>query len=371
VTNWPSRDPSVYVRPGASSIRPAALWDAIYELVVGSTVGITAEGAGLLVQQGVQAHEARADDPHAAADYVTVAEGDIRWGASSGLAPHTHEAADSGGVIDYLRTQWGADHLAAPDPHDQYLQQAAVQAMIDGAITNLKNEPDPFPIYLTQGEADLLYLPVSYTPPPTDLSNYYTKAQASAAFVDAVGDTMTGDLTITKSGPPLLGLRQQGDTFNRFQVSQIGLTVGPGNLSGDTQFYRSAVATWTVLGHVLPSTTNADDLGNTGFRWRKAWATDADLSGALTVAAKAVALSPNAGNTLQWLATGFYSDSPSKATIDALTSRVATLEAQVAALQGQMGAGATGHYHTMGTWRQTNKATIPVTQVQAQEAVSA
>ena len=36
------------------------------------------------------------------------------------LHPHTDDA--TGGVIDYLRTQWGADHLAAADPHSQYLQ---------------------------------------------------------------------------------------------------------------------------------------------------------------------------------------------------------------------------------------------------------
>jgi hypothetical protein len=38
-----------------------------------------------------------------------------------------------------------------------------------------------------------------------------------------------------------------------------------------------------------PTTTNVTDLGSTSFRWRKLWATDADLSGALTFANDATA----------------------------------------------------------------------------------
>jgi len=99
-------------------------------------------------------------------------------------------------------------------------------------------------ILLTQDEGDLRYLPISYTPPPTDLSNYWTKAQADgryepidtmytkgesdaryytqaqsdarfqpvgsysltshnhdAAYVNATGDTMTGALILTPTNP--------------------------------------------------------------------------------------------------------------------------------------------------------------------------
>jgi hypothetical protein len=292
-------------------VRPAALWDAIYELAIGNAVGITAEGAQALVDSGIAAHEAK-PDPHS--QYVTFTEGDIRWGASSGLSPHTHEAAESGGLIDYLRTQWGIDHLAAANPHSQYLQTPAVQAMIDGAIAALKAEPNPFPVYLTQSEADLLYLPVGYTPPPTDLSDYYTKAQSDARYA-LLGASYT---------------KVESDA--RYQPVGAYLTA----VTGDARYLQL---------------------------------TGGAVSGVLTVQGRAVGLSAVGGNTLTWTSAGLYSDSPSKAAIDALTARVATLEAQVAALQGQMGAGATGHYHPMGTWRQTAKAVIPVTQ--AQEAVTA
>jgi hypothetical protein len=139
--------------------------------------------------------------------------------------------------------------------------------------------------------------------------------------------------------------------------------------AADARYLQSATAATTYVplagGSVLtgllgPSTTNTRDLGTSTLRWRKTWGVDADLSGslvvavALTVAAKAVALSATAGNTLAWNADGFWSDAPTKAQYDALVARVAALE-------GQMGAGANGHYHLMGSWRQTAKATLPAT----------
>lgn len=63
---------------------------------------------------------------------------------------------------------------------------------------------DPASPYLTQDEGDARYLPIGYTPPPVDLSSYYTKPQANSQFVDVAGDTMTGALavggTVTSQG---------------------------------------------------------------------------------------------------------------------------------------------------------------------------
>jgi hypothetical protein len=45
----------------------------------------------------------------------------------------------------------------------------------------------------------------------------------------------------------------------------------------------------------------------------------------------------------------------------ALREQAEALLGRVASLEGQMGAGANGHYHLMGTWRETQKATLPST----------
>lgn len=351
-------------------MRPAAMWDAIYELALGNVAGITPEGAQALVDDGIAAHEAK-EDPHTV--YVTTEEGDLRWGASSGLAPHTHEATDSGGLIDYLRTQWGTDHLAAANPHSQYLQTPAVQAMIDAALANYYTKAQADTAFLTQAEGDLLYLPIGYTPPPTDLSNYWTKAQADGRFVDVAGDTMTGDLTISKTAGAGDPLRiTYGGTYPRFAVDDAGAVwIGSGASRGVKLQSNVGGSALFVGGSPIPNDPATNDVGASTARWRKLWTTDADVLTGLVVASKAVALSPDANQTLEWRANGFYSSAPTKATYDAALARITALEAKVAALEGQMGSGATGHTHPMATWQSVGKPIIPVTQAVVEEAVSA
>src|SRR5262245_8480345 len=82
------------------------------------------------------------------------------------LLEHDHLPPSTGGEIDYLRTQWGADHT---DP-----------------------EGDPHPQYVTAAEL----------PPAVDA---YTKSEADARFVDATGDALSGGLVVgTAAGNPAL-----------------------------------------------------------------------------------------------------------------------------------------------------------------------
>lgn len=68
-----------------------------------------------------------------------------------------------------------------------------------------------------------------------------TQTQANALFVKLAGDTMTGNLTIATSSPPILGLRQSADANNRAQLGQSNLIFGPGNTAADVTLSRTGV----------------------------------------------------------------------------------------------------------------------------------
>ena len=297
----PAPDVPVMWLPGAASIRSAALYDAILQLVkrVKWIEYVMAEGTGSLPPP----------------EYLTESE------AAALFVPLTH--------------------LADANPHAQYLQQPAVQALVDAAVAAHVAQTDPHPTYLNVARGDSRYLPITYSPPPTDLSNYYTKAQADAAFLtQAEGDALfltqaEGDLryALIGSQPDLSNYWTKAQSDARYEPFDSAYTKGESD------------ARYQPVGAYLTQTSgDARYLQLTG----------GALSGALTVQAKAVALDPLAGNTLAWNAAGFYSNAPTKAQYDALVARVAALE-------GQMGSGASGHYHPMGTWQQTAKAVIPVT----------
>ena len=349
----PAPDVPVMWLPGAASIRSAALYDAILQLVkrVQWIEYVMAEGSGALPPP----------------EYLTEDE------AAALFVPLTH--------------------LADANPHVQYLQQPAVQALVDAALAAHVAQADPHQTYLNVARGDARYLPITYSPPPADLSNYYTKAQADAAFltqdegdalfltqdegdlrylpvtyvpppsgitqadadlryVNVAGDTMTGDLLLQKLTPKV-AFRNAGDTQDALWLTNSGLYGGSGAAPGyDVQFARYGPSEWLVGGTLRPG--GGYNLGASSIRWAKLWAQNADVLTDLTVASKAVALDPLAGNTLAWNTAGFYSNAPTKAQYDALLARVAALE-------GQMGAGANGHYHAMGSWRQTAKATLPAT----------
>ena len=482
MTPTPPPEPSVYTLPGAASIRQAALYDAILQLtkrlrwletvvlaITGSpslpdwnyltetegnllytplahqtapdphTQYLQQPAVQALVDTAIEAHEADAN-PHDI--YLTESEADLLYaplGEGGDLVAHTHLDLATGGVIDYLRTQWGTDHLAHANPHPLYaldtdlaaysptshnhaalyepLDSAYTKSESDGryatpanvstAITNHEAAANPHSVYTTDAEVAAavaahvaLADPHSQYATDADLAGYspaahnhnalyepldsaYTKAEsdgryatpasvtsALAAYVPlAGGSVMTGPL-----GPTTTNTRDLGTTALRWRklwgvdiestnTPTVGGVALPTFTTADARYLQSATAATTYVplagGSVLtgllgPTTTNARDLGTTTLRWRKTWTVDADVLTGLVVASKAVALDPLAGNTLAWNAAGFYSSSPTKAQYDALVVRVAALEAQ-------MGAGANGHYHTMGTWRQTNKATLPAT----------
>lgn len=265
-----------------------------------------------------------------------------------------------------------ATHAGLADPHPVYMTSAEVTT----AITAHEALANPHPIYLTQAEADALYLL------PATATSTYVPLAGGNVMTGALGPTTTNTRDL---GTTALRWRKlwgvDGDltgalvvtgalTTSDFLYARKGAVFGASGQTGPGFNFAMDTGVWKwFLG--LPNAAGANDLvfNDTvnGDRLRINGTTGViTLSGAvtaptLTVASKAVALSPNANQTLQWLANGFYSDAPAKATYDALVARVATLEGQVATLQAQMGAGTNGHFHAMGTWRQTAKATLPAT----------
>lgn len=241
--------------------------------------------------------------------------------------------------------------LTVPDVPGALLTEAEGDARYP-----LKVDANPYPQYVTDAEL------------ATALAPYSTTAQMNTAISAAI-------TTHAGAADPHPGYATDADLTAHAGAADPH-TVYYNQARGDARYLQPATAASTYVplaggsvmtGALGPTTTNSRDLGTSTLRWRKDWVVDGDYSGSLvvavglTVAAKAVALSPNANQTLQWLANGFFHDGPAKATYDALVARVGTLETKVAALEVQMGAGAGGHYHNMGTWRQTNKAVIPVT----------
>ena len=208
----PAPDVPVMWLPGAASIQPAALYDAIYQLTkrLKWVEYVMAEGTGSLPPP----------------EYLTEDE------AAAFFVPLTH--------------------LADANPHAQYLQQPAVQALVDAAVAAHVAQADPHPTYLNVARADARYLPITYSPPPTDLSNYYTKAQADTAFLtQAEGDLLyqpIGTGGISQADADLRYVNTAGDTMTGIltapEVHTLGATnqlvVGDRNGGPGFLFYANA-----------------------------------------------------------------------------------------------------------------------------------
>lgn len=249
-----------------------------------------------------------------------------------------------------IQTEGDARYLqpgAAGDPLPQYQTSAEVDTAVTAAINAHLAAGDPHPAYLTQTEGDARYYPLTAAQGADPFPQYLTQAEGDARY----------PLANATDPYPVYYNQTRGDARYLQAATAASTYLTQANA---TSTYVPLTGGSVMTGALGPTTTNTRDLGTSALRWRKDYLVDGDYSGsvviatALTVATKNVALSPNANQTLQWLANGFYSDSPTKAQYDALVARVALLE-------GQMGAGANGHYHLMGTWRQTLKATIPAT----------
>ena len=298
---------------------------------------------------------------------ITQTLGDARYATPANItsAITTHEGLADPHPTYTTATELStaiSNHAGLADPHPTYLTSTegnaayATPASVTSAITAHEALANPHGIDSTQAEADALYQAIG---------TYLTQATGDARYLQLVGGTATGLITLHAAavGTTVLQAKLPADTQPRGLWRADGyLGWGPGGATGfDTALYRSAAQTLSIIGALLPNATATRDLGTTALRWAKLWATNAELTTALVVASKAVALDPLAGNTLAWNAAGFYSNSPTKAQYDALLARVAALEAQ-------MGAGVNGHYHLMGTWQQTQKATLPSTVLEREEA---
>lgn len=235
----------------------------------------------------------------------------------------------------------------AVDPASPYLTQDEGDARYP-----LKTDPNPYPGYLTPAEGDAAYLPIGYTPPPVDLSGYYTKAQADPKFVDVAGDTMTGALSVAAplfvagadatfyrgdtsvalhlqsragarkslwledySGQPRWAVASMenaetgsnaGSDFNINRYADAGAFLGtPLSLSratgaatfggdvsignADATLSRAAASDLRLNAHFSPATTFAWQLGTTALRWANVFSNAFTASAAVAIGAPTAA----------------------------------------------------------------------------------
>jgi hypothetical protein len=141
------------------------------------------------------------------------------------------------------------------------------------------------------------------------------QATADGLYVNVTGDTVTGPLTYTMAtgGTRHMESWVSGESGYRFYVNALGNHGwGPGTGSTDTTMQRGVNPGELRFGaHVMPTTNNLRDLGTTNNRWRMTYGINADFSGAVTIGTNSVAASPDAANTLEWRANGFYVPTPS------------------------------------------------------------
>jgi hypothetical protein len=253
-------------------------------------VNLTATNVGAAtpadVTSAISNHEA-ASNPHPI--YLTQAEGDSFYA----LIGHNHTGvyATPGDVTTAI-----TNHENAANPHPIYLTQAeadllyavighnhdgtyltqaqadlryalighnhdgtyATPAQVTSAISTHEAAANPHPVYLTQAEADLLYAVIGH-----NHDSIYSPLSHNhdAAYVNVTGDTITGPLTV--NGVP---------TFQSRIEANAGIIA-----AGDAEFYGDLYARTTL-----------------------------SVTTSLSVAGKAVTVSPDAGNSLVWNANGFF-----------------------------------------------------------------
>jgi hypothetical protein len=320
-----------------------------------------------------------------------------RLAEGSPLPVHDHLTPSTGGAIDYLRTQWGTDHLAAPDPHAQYLQQSEAdllyapigsgggatdvtittdaslssvespantfalaarrsatagnslalnadglfvpdfltqaegdaryplagatdpypQYATDADLTAHAAAADPHPVYLTEPEGDARYLPLSYTPPPADVTvtgdsgvgvtesppntfalatrvsadanntielrptglyaaagaippEYLTVSEADTLYVSLTGDTVTGALVLqgATSATTVLQGKLAADTQPRFRADASGkLEWGPGGATAPDWALTRVATGLSLRGALLAAPSSTYDLGAATGAW--------------------------------------------------------------------------------------------------------
>jgi hypothetical protein len=140
--------------------------------------------------------------------------------AAATLPEHPHLSPSTGGVIDYLRTQWGTDHLAAADPHAQYLTPSEGDAL-----------------FLTPAEGDARYAPLGGGGGTTDVA---ITTDASLSSVEAPANTFA------------LAVRLSPDANNTVTLHANGLYAAAGAIPPE---YVTDAELATALG---PYATDAD-----------------------------------------------------------------------------------------------------------------
>jgi hypothetical protein len=156
------------------------------------------------------------------------------------LPEHGHLTPSTGGGIDYLRTSWGADHLADPEAHSQYLTATEADALFltetegDARYATLPLPPLVIPPeYVTDAELATALAPYATD---ADLAGYLTPAAGDALFLTpAEGDAAYARIDHThpseQSGP--------------WRFQDTAGTAGPG--AGYLRANTGVLATATLL----------------------------------------------------------------------------------------------------------------------------
>jgi hypothetical protein len=299
---WASRDPGVYSRPGAASVRPAALWDAIYELALGGGGGgLSQEEVQALIDASLVDYQALAEEGQPSGYAPLDAGGKVPTAHLPPLAiTETFTVASEAAMLALpaqmgdvaIRTDTGRTYILAAEPATALANWQELAAA--GQVTSVNGQTGA--VLLDAADVGAL-----------------DQATADGLYVNVSGDTMSGALTLQT---PTTGIAYQSrtvsDTQPRFNIRTNGsMWWGPGGATApDTNLFRNATGDLWGSFSLSPDATNTFDLGKSGLRYRKLWGVDADLSGGLTVATKAVAASPDAGNALVWNANGFYAPQP-------------------------------------------------------------
>lgn len=166
--------------------------------------------------------------------------------------------------VDFVTSGSGNITLLDPIVRDAIRFAAEGTALPDtilqrsGANTLLLNSS---PV-LNTAAGDARYKPIGYSPPPTDLTNYYTKVEADFRYVNTTGDAMTGALNVA-------GILSQGGNavLTKVQADLLYDPLGSSGSGSDAAYIHmqaSANVVWTVTHNLgkYPSVSVVDSGGS-------------------------------------------------------------------------------------------------------------
>ena len=226
---------------------------------------------------------------------------------------HSHLSSDNGGVIDYLRTQWGTDHLAAVDPHTAYFNQA--RGDIRYEQLSRKGQPNGYAPLDAGG-----LIPTVHLPPLAINETFVVASQAEMlALAAQQGDmairTDTGRTYVLAADPASV-LNNWREVLAAGQVTSVNGYTGVVNLTaadvgaltqaqGDLRYAtitHNHDGTYSLIGHNHDGT-----YATVAHTHPYLPLAGGNLTGPLTIQGNAVDASPDSGNTIVWRTNGFYS----------------------------------------------------------------